>query len=170
MRNNTINLKQELIQLLEKSQAEKDVLKKSFQKLKQKKPKELDIAFHTEHVKAFQKIDCLDCANCCKTTSPIFRDVDIKRISKQLRVKEKQFIETYLRFDEESDYVLKQSPCAFLGTDNKCSIYEYRPLACREYPHTDRKNMYQILDLTQKNVEICPAVARIVNEITLKLK
>lgn len=170
MRNNTINLKQELIQLLDKSQVEKDALKKSFQKLKQKKPKELDIAFHAEHVKAFQKIDCLDCANCCKTTSPIFRDVDIKRISKQLRVKEKQFIETYLRFDEESDYVLKQSPCAFLGTDNKCSIYEYRPLACREYPHTDRKNMHQILDLTQKNVEICPAVARIVNEITLKFK
>lgn len=170
MRNNTINLKQELIQLLEKSQIDKDEIKKSFQKLKQKKPKELDQAFHIQHEKAFQKIDCLDCANCCKTTSPIFRDVDIKRISKQLRVKEKQFIETYLRFDEESDYVLKQSPCAFLGNDNKCTIYEFRPLACREYPHTDRKNMHQILELTQKNVEICPAVARIVSEIVLKFK
>lgn len=170
MRNNTINLKQELIQLLEKSQIDKDEIKKSFQKLKQKKPKDLDQTFHIQHEKAFQKIDCLDCANCCKTTSPIFRDVDIKRISKQLRVKEKQFIETYLRLDEESDYVLKQSPCSFLGNDNKCTIYEFRPLACREYPHTDRKNMHQILELTQKNVEICPAVGRIVSEIVLKYK
>jgi Fe-S-cluster containining protein len=72
--------------------------------------------------------------------------------------------------DEDSDYVLKQSPCTFLGIDNKCSIYEYRPLACREYPHTDRKNMHQILDLTLKNTEICPAVARIVEEISGKFK
>lgn len=85
-------------------------------------------------------------------------------------MKENQFISAYLRMDEDSDYVLKQSPCTFLGSDNKCSIYEYRPLACREYPHTDRKNMHQILDLTQKNTEICPAVAQIVEEIVLKFK
>jgi Fe-S-cluster containining protein len=71
-----------------------------------------------------------------------------------------------LRLDEDSDYVLKQSPCTFLQDDNTCSIYEIRPLACREYPHTDRKNMHQILDLTEKNILICPAVSKIVNEIT----
>lgn len=163
-------MKEEYKQSLEKIAGEKDTVKKSFAKLKQKKPKELDAAFQSLHVKAFQKIDCLACANCCKTTSPIFRDVDIKRIAKQLRVKENQFIATYLRMDEDSDYVLKQSPCTFLGSDNKCSIYEFRPLACREYPHTDRKNMHQILDLTLKNTEICPAVAQIVDEILIKFK
>ena len=71
-------------------------------------------------------------------------------------------ITTYLRMDEEGDYVLQKSPCAFLGTDNYCSIYDIRPLACREYPHTDRKNIHQILDLTLKNTEVCPAVADIV--------
>ena len=85
-----------------------------------------------------------------------------------MRLKEKEFIETYLRFDEDSDYVLKQSPCSFLEKDNTCSIYDFRPLACREYPHTDRKNMHQILDLTLKNIEICPAVAKIVQEIEWK--
>ena len=138
-------MKAEYKQSIEKSLAEKEVIKKTFQKLKQKKPKELDAAFHSLHDKAFQKIDCLACANCCKTTSPIFRDVDIKRIAKYLRMKEQQFIQQYLRMDEENDYVLQQSPCSFLGTDNKCDIYEFRPLACREYPHTDRKNMFQIL-------------------------
>ena len=163
-------MKQELRQLLEKSQAEKEALKKTFQKFKQKKTKDLDAAFHAQHTKVFKKINCLDCANCCKTTSPIFRDVDIKRISKHLRLKEKQFIETYLRFDEDSDYVLKQSPCSFLEKNNTCNIYEFRPLACREYPHTDRKNIQQILDLTLKNTEICPAVAKIVQEIEVNLK
>jgi Fe-S-cluster containining protein len=83
-------------------------------------------------------------------------------------MKENEFVKNYLKMDEEKDYVLQSSPCAFLGNDNKCDIYEFRPLACREYPHTDRKNMHQILDLTVKNTEICPAVADIVLQITNK--
>lgn len=136
--------------------------------LKKKRAKNLDRIFEELHDKVFDKIDCLSCANCCKTTSPIFRDIDIKRISKHLRVTEMQFISSYLRMDEDRDYVLKSSPCYFLGLDNKCDIYDVRPLACREYPHTNRKNMFQIMELTIKNTEICPAVARIVNQISLK--
>ena len=141
---------------------------KTLQRLKKKKPKFVDDLFADLHGKTFSKIDCLECANCCKTTSPIFRDVDIKRISKRFRTSEMQFISTYLRMDEENDYVLKVAPCSFLGADNKCDIYEDRPLACREYPHTNRKNMSQLLILTGKNSEICPAVAQIMEQITLK--
>ena len=112
----------------------------------------------------------MNCANCCKTTSPIFRDIDIKRISKKLKVKEKEFINSNLRMDQDGDYVLKTSPCLFLDTDNTCSIYEDRPLACREYPHTNRKNMYQIFDLTLRNSEVCPAVVTILDQINLKYK
>jgi len=157
-----MEINSEYRELLNLAEADKQNLKKAVQNLKSKKPKDLDDRIHSLHDAAFKKIDCLKCANCCKTTSPIFRDVDIKRISKGLRLKEKELITTYLRMDEEGDYVLQKSPCAFLGSDNYCSIYEIRPLACREYPHTDRKNMHQILDLTLKNTEVCPAVADIV--------
>ena len=126
----------------------KDEISKQLKNFQKKKPKNLDAIFHTEHQKAFAKIDCLKCANCCKTTSPIFRPVDIKRIAAHVRMTEANFIKTYLRIDEDNDYVLQKSPCTFLNDDNTCSIYEHRPLACREYPHTDRKNMYQIMDLT----------------------
>ena len=153
---------------LNKAVLDYKVFEKTLQRLKKKKPKFIDELFENLHDKAFNKIDCLSCANCCKTTSPIFRDVDIKRISKRFRINEMQFISTYLRMDEDRDYVLKSSPCTFLGADNKCDIYEDRPLACREYPHTNRKNMFQILDLTLKNSEICPAVSRIVAEIVEK--
>jgi len=130
-----------------------------------KKGKNIDELFHDAHEEVFSKTNCLDCANCCKTTSPIFRDSDIRRIAKHLKVKEVKFISDYLRIDEDSDYVLKSSPCYFLGEDNACSIYEHRPLACREYPHTNRKNMHQIMELTERNTHVCPAVA----EIVLKL-
>ncbi len=132
------------------------------------KKKDMDDVFHSTHEKVFKKIDCLDCANCCKTTSPIFRDTDIAKLAKHLKLKSGAFIDRYLRIDEDQDYVLKSSPCTFLNDDNTCSVYEYRPLACKGYPHTDRKNMYQLKTLITKNTEICPAVCEIVSTIAQK--
>ena len=134
-------------------------------KWNKQKPKDLDLRFHQAHQKEFASRDCLKCANCCKTTSPIFRQPDIRRMAKALRLKESQLVAQYLRQDEDGDYVLKTSPCFNLRSDNTCAVYDDRPLACREYPHTDRKHMYQIMDLTAQNTLICPAVASIVEKI-----
>lgn len=158
-----------LKELIDYGKAEKEIYDKWIKKAKKANNRTLDEQFHQLHEEAFRKIDCLTCANCCKTTSPIFRDVDIKRLSKRLRMTESKLIDTYLKMDEEQDYVLKSSPCPFLGVDNYCSVYEDRPLACREYPHTNRKNMYQILPLTRKNMEVCPAVSFIMKEISKKI-
>jgi uncharacterized protein len=155
-------------QPLQHALAEKEAYKKLIVRLKKMNNRALDEVFHNEHRQVFKKIDCLSCANCCKTTSPIFRDVDIRRLSKRLKLSESKFIDSYLRMDSEGDYVLTTAPCPFLGLDNYCSVYEDRPLACREYPHTDRKNMYQILPLTRKNMEVCPAVSTIMQEIARK--
>jgi Fe-S-cluster containining protein len=75
------------------------------------------------------------------------------------------FIEKYLRVDEDQDFVLQAAPCSFLNENNFCSIYEVRPKACREYPHTDRKKMIQIMDLTFKNSLICPAVLEMIERL-----
>jgi Fe-S-cluster containining protein len=141
-----------------------------FKKLKQNTPKNLDALFHTSHDKVFEKTDCLACANCCKTTSPIFYQRDIERAAKAVNLKPGDFIQTYLFMDEEGDFVLKQAPCPFLGQDNYCSIYEDRPVACREYPHTNRKKMKQILDLTFRNTLVCPAVLKVVEILKEKMK
>ena len=154
---------------IEQGKAEKEIYRKWIKKAGKSNKNNLDNTFHSVHDQVFKKTDCLECANCCKTTSPIFRDVDIKRISKRLKLSEQNFIKSYLRIDEDNDYVLQSSPCTFLGADNKCDIYEDRPLACREYPHTNRKNMYQILELTRKNMEVCPAVVQIVQNVAKKI-
>jgi len=130
---------------LDQARHERKANKKFFAKLKARPPKDLDEQFHHLHDEVFQRIDCLDCANCCKTTSPIFRDVDIDRLARHL-----------------NHYVLNVAPCPFLGPDNYCSVYSARPRACREYPHTDRKNMLQILPLTLRNTLVCPAVGEVV--------
>ncbi|WP_276374125.1 YkgJ family cysteine cluster protein [Chryseolinea sp. H1M3-3] len=139
--------------------------KKFLQRLKQKDPRQVDDAFHTAHHNVFEEINCLTCANCCKTTSPIFYENDIERIAKSMRMRPGDFIEKYLRIDEDKDYVLRSSPCIFLDAENYCSIYDVRPKACREYPHTDRKKMVQIMDLTYKNTLVCPAVMEMVERL-----
>jgi len=143
--------------------------KKYFDKLKKKTPKNLDYVMQDLHEAEFKKTDCLKCANCCKTTGPLFTLADIERISKFLKQKPQKFIERYLQVDEDKDYVLQSLPCTFLDTDNTFFIYDVRPKACREFPHTDRKKFQQITDLTLKNVAICPAAFNIVEEMKKKL-
>jgi len=136
-----------------------------FKRLKNVKPKVLDKLIHPLHDEVFACTDCLKCANCCTTTGPLFTDKDISRISRYLRIKPSEFTEKYLRIDEDRDYVLKSVPCTFLGTDNYCSIYDVRPKACREFPHTDRIKQHQLLKLIEKNTEICPAVSEIIDKL-----
>ena len=143
--------------------------KKYFDKLKKKLPKNLDIVMQELHDAEFKKTDCLTCANCCKTTGPLFTSADIERVAKRLKQKPQQFIEQFLRIDEDQDYVLQSVPCTFLDTENYCMIYDVRPKACREFPHTDRKKFQQISDLTLKNVAVCPAAYNIVEEMKKKL-
>jgi len=139
--------------------------KRLLNRLKKVNDRELDHLFHTAHEEVFEETDCLECANCCKTTSPIFYETDIDRLASALRMRPGEFIDRYLRIDEDRDYVLKTSPCPFLMDDHHCAVYDHRPKACREYPHTDRKKVRQIMDLTFKNSLICPAVLKIIQRV-----
>ena len=121
------------------------------------------------HDEAFAEIDCLKCANCCKTISPRFKKPDIERISKHLGMKQSMLIETYLFLDEDGDYVVKSSPCPFLGVDNYCSIYEARPGDCRNYPYTDTDKFVHRPNTTLLNTEVCPAVFFVLEKLKEKL-
>ncbi len=163
-------MEEELQQLPENARKKHTENKKFFAKLKKKPPKNLDYLMQELHEAEFERTDCLECANCCKTTGPLFTQTDIERIAKHFRLRPSDFIDQYLRLDEEGDYVLQSVPCTFLGPDNYCSIYDVRPKACREFPHTDRKKFHQISNLTLKNVAICPAAYNIVEEMKRKIK
>jgi Fe-S-cluster containining protein len=136
-----------------------------FSVLKKTRRKDLQEIVDKAHNAAFEKIDCLDCAGCCKTISPTFEPEDIRRLSKHLGVKPKVFIERYLEMDEDGDFVHHGAPCPFLKGDNKCSVYEARPEACRGYPHTGDKQFRSIIDITLQNTLYCPAVFEIVESL-----
>lgn len=163
-------MKEILKQLPKKAKEKHTENKKFFVKLKKRPPKDLDYIMQDLHEVEFEKTDCLTCGNCCKTASPLFTNADIERISKHFKMKYQQFVDQYLERDRDDFMVLKSVPCTFLGADNECSIYDVRPKACREFPHTDRKKFQQISHLTLKNVAICPAAFNIVEEMKKKIK
>ena len=144
--------------------AQKD--KKTFQKFLSKKPDRKDINRLGElHEEAFEQIDCLDCARCCKNHSPRFKMPDIKRIAKFLGMKEGEFIQQYLYLDNENDYVLQTSPCTFLNADNTCQIYDVRPSDCARYPYTDEDVFLKRKNITVKNTEVCPAAYYVLSKL-----
>lgn len=136
-----------------------------FFKKNKKRLKSMDSEVHSLHNTFSEKYDCLQCANCCRTLGPRITEKDIDRIAKALRCKPSDIMERYIRKDEDNDFVFTSMPCPFLMPDNYCQIYESRPKACREYPHTNRKNFYQIYMLSVKNASTCPIVYEILEHI-----
>ena len=122
------------------------------------------------HDEAVSKIDCLQCANCCKNYSPRFKTPDVKRISRHLGMRESEFIDVYLKVDEEGDFVAKTLPCPFLGADNYCSIYDQRPSDCQRFPYTDEDVIIKRPVLTLKNSTFCPITYYVLEGLLEKKK
>ncbi len=160
----------EYLKILENARKKSSENKKFLDKLKAKKPKDLDILTNELHDEAFEQIDCLECANCCRTTGPLLLNKDIDRLATELKLKPSIFTEKFVRIDEDNDYVFSSMPCPFLGSDNYCHVYEARPNACREFPHTQQRNILQKLKITYHNTLICPAVALVIDGLKEKFK
>jgi Fe-S-cluster containining protein len=133
--------------------------------LKKINPTKLDSLFLDFHEEEFAEIDCLECGNCCKSLGPRLLNIDIERLSAHLKIKSSVFVDKYLRIDEDNDFVFKTMPCPFLMEDNFCIVYKSRPKACREYPHTNQKNIKSILTICEKNTLTCPVVFNIFEKL-----
>lgn len=133
-------------------------------------PRGLDrLAVETDK-ETWSHIDCLSCANCCKTMSPTFRRADIVRISAHVGMTVAGFRDKYLYQDKEGDWINKKQPCQFLNLkDNKCSIYAVRPRDCAGFPHHTRKRMIDYIHVFKQNIEYCPATYRLVEIMRAKL-
>ncbi|MFQ5447094.1 MAG: YkgJ family cysteine cluster protein [Saprospiraceae bacterium] len=136
-------------------------------RLKRKKGKALDKLADKAHEELFSKIDCLDCANCCTSIPPIVTKTDAARIARKFGMKPAEFERTYLAEDEDGDTVMNASPCPFLLASNECLIYDIRPKACRQFPHTSDLDFSKNMKLHAMNANICPAVFHILRELEI---
>jgi len=118
------------------------------------------------HNQVFEEMDCLECANCCKSIPPIVSNRDVKRIAKRLGISKQTFTEQYLLVDSDGDQVINSSPCPFLEADNKCQIYEDRPAACRAYPHSGENMFFKNWSHHKRNAKYCPALLEILQRLS----
>ena len=116
------------------------------------------------HHSVFDEFDCLQCANCCKHSQPVFNRTDITRIAGFLGMAEREMELNYLKADADGDFVPMAKPCPFLNPDNHCRVYEVRPKSCRGFPHTDSPEAWSRPALLAGNAKACPAAFAIVEK------
>ena len=133
-------------------------------------PPDLSEIVEEEDKKVWEKVDCTVCANCCKTMTPIFTKDDIARISLHMNMSENEFFEHYLEIEEDTgSTVNKVLPCVFL-IDNKCSIYDVRPIDCAEFPHHNKRPFDDYNDTFIQNVFRCPATYELVKKLKTRIE
>lgn len=154
----------------QKIRRNKKQFKSFLTKLEKNTPRGLDKLTTALEPEVWKEIDCLSCANCCKTMSPTFTKTDIKRIAKHFDQTPEAFTKQWLRKDRIGDMLNKTEPCQFLNLqDNKCSIYEIRPVDCSGFPHLPKKKMTDYMHVHKQNIEYCPATYKLVEKMQAAL-
>ena len=148
------------------------VFRRFLTKIEKNPPRGLDKMAEAVDTEVWKEIDCLSCANCCKTMSPTFTAKDIKRISLYFEMTPKEFKEKWLYFDKkDGDWMNVKQPCQFLDlSTNMCSIYEVRPADCAGFPHLKKKKMVEYIHVHKQNVSYCPATFKMVEKMMGRLQ
>lgn len=144
---------------------------RSFLTRLEKKPRRgLDRLKQEADGQIWQRTDCLQCANCCKTMSPTYSGEDIRRISRHLGMTPAAFRAKWLYKDKTGDWMNVRQPCQFLDLQtNLCGIYSVRPRDCAGFPHHHKKMNADYMHVFKQNVEYCPATYRLVETLLQKL-
>ena len=131
---------------------------------------ELDAVVQETTDEVWKQIDCLKCANCCRTLQIVVDDKDIQRLAQRLKMTTQQFAKQYVETDQYQTQYLKSTPCSFLGEDNRCSVYEDRPQACRDFPYLHAEGFRQRTFMMIDNTAVCPIVFNVWQQLKERLK
>jgi len=152
------------------SKKNKSKFKRFLSKIEKNPPKKINKITVMADMEVWPVVDCLECANCCKTMTPTYLSSDIKRIATHLQMSPKDFKSKWLVKDDGGDWINKSTPCQFLNlTDNKCSIYPFRPKDCSGFPHHKKKPMVDYIHVYKQNLEYCPATYKLIENLKLRL-
>lgn len=85
---------------------------------------------------AFRKYPCLDCGICCRegpnhTTMVTLDDPNIGLLHEEAM---RRFPQRVRHAPFQGFRIMGEECCAFQDEDNRCSIYELRPIVCTLYP------------------------------------
>jgi uncharacterized protein len=150
-----------------KANLNKTAMRRFLSKVEKNPPRHLDKLTAALEPEVWKEVDCLTCANCCKTMTPTFTVADIKRISAHFKLTPDEFKTKWLVYEKkDKDWQNKKQPCQFLNLkDNKCSIYDIRPVDCSGFPHLPKKKMVDYMHVHKQNIVYCPATYKLVEKM-----
>lgn len=154
-----------------KARHRKTAFKRFLTRLEKKPIRGIQQLIAKKEKEVWSEIDCLSCANCCKTMTPTYTPADLKRISRHFNMTVPEFKKKWLKQERggDRDWVNRSTPCQFLDTkNNKCSIYAIRPLDCSGFPHLPKK-FVEFAHIHKQNLDSCPATFLLVEKLHQEL-
>lgn len=118
----------------------------------------------------WKEIDCTACANCCKTLQIVVDNADIRRLAAVKGMSFREFSKKHVREAPDKTKFLASTPCMFLGKDNRCTIYDDRPQACRDFPYLHANGFRQRTWMMIENCATCPIVFNTWQRLVARLR
>ena len=131
---------------------------------------ELDTVVREVTDRVWAQIDCTACANCCKSLQVFVDSADIRRLATRLGMTPVQFKKLYVAQDGDGSQYFAHQPCALLGEDNRCTVYEDRPTACRDFPFLHKEGFRHRTMSMLIHQEDCPIVFNVWQQLKQRLK
>ena len=140
---------------------------KFLHRLKRNPPRNLQSIAIEAASNVWDEIDCLSCANCCKTMTPTYTNSDIKKIASYLQISTEEMKRKWLKKERGTGkWLNKTTPCQFLDQEtNMCNVYEVRPADCAGFPHLTKKRMVDYIHIHKQNLDECPATFKMIEKM-----
>lgn len=135
-----------------------------FEKVKKISVNEFDKIAHPIVEELTQKIDCTQCGNCCRHQEPGVTTEEIKQLASCKNISSKDFKNEYIAWDKDGISFMFRKPCTFLN-GKKCSVYDYRPGSCADFPGLHRPALKWRMKQVKDNYSICPIVFNVVERL-----
>jgi uncharacterized protein len=115
----------------------------------------------------WKRIDCTACGNCCREVSPTLGQEDVDRLAGHLGISGPELVSKYLKpteSGEDNPWVMRERTCPFLK-DNRCTVYEYRPANCRDYPYLHKPDFTARTLSMIGRISECPIIFEVWEEL-----
>ncbi len=109
------------------------------------------------------KIDCKQCANCCKSLYAAALEHELPALAHAKGTSVESFKETFVKPYKDAYYFTTQ-PCPMLR-ENVCSVYDVRPVCCRTFPNLKGEHFKYRFHTVMEKYSICPIVFNVVERL-----
>ncbi len=110
------------------------------------------------------RIDCKQCANCCKSLHAAALEDELPSLAERKQISIEQFKMQFLRPHKEAFYFVSR-PCPMLDSTNLCNVYDARPICCRTFPNLTGEHFKYRFNAVMEKYDACPIVFNVVEQL-----